>query len=41
LVIPMVIQSIRLPPSGSDQADATSNVSRQDPTTPSRSTGSI
>jgi hypothetical protein len=32
MVIPMVIQTILLDPSGPDQTDAASNVSRQDPT---------
>jgi len=37
MVIPMVIQSIRLHPSGPDQADAASNVSRGNPTSAVRS----
>jgi hypothetical protein len=32
MVIPMVIQSTRLLPSGPDQADAAPNVSRENPT---------
>jgi hypothetical protein len=32
LIIPLIIQSSRLLPSGPDQADAPPNVSRQDPT---------
>jgi hypothetical protein len=32
LIIPMIIQPILLSPSGPDQIDAASNVSRQDPT---------
>jgi hypothetical protein len=32
MVIPMVIQSIRIVPSGPDQTDAAANVSRRNPT---------
>jgi hypothetical protein len=32
LIIPMIIQSIRLPPSGPDQIDAVPDVSKPDPT---------
>jgi hypothetical protein len=31
LIIPLIIQTIRLHPSGPDQIDAASNVSREDP----------
>jgi hypothetical protein len=37
MVIPMVIQSTRLVPSGSGQTDAASNVSRENPTDAVRS----
>ena len=36
MVIPMVIQSTRVVPSGPDQTDAASNVSRENPTGPVR-----